>query len=852
MRTKKAQHRGMGPWGRFGRATALAVALVAGGGTALQAQDSEVILQVEVKGNQKIQVDTVLYKAGLKVGDDLRQVDLTAVLERLWATGAFDDVKFEVEDTKDEKDGREGKKLIIIVVERPIIKDVDYRGGTEVGLSSLKDKIKEKKLTVATEAPYDPEVARKMKTVIVEQCAEKGFRMPIVDVQLEPMGPGIARLVFDIKEGGKARIYHVAFRGNKVIASGKLRGLMEKTRQHWMFSWLTSHDLLVDKNLEEDLQNIRKEYWKLGYKDVFVGQPTIDIQDRTTPKQKKKNEKRLAEGKSPKYDIRVDLTVPILEGDRYYMGKFKVEGNSKVFKGETGEAFYKSKLGEAQRDNQHAIAKFFGMGGTYKEPGPGVKIPFDLDALNQAIDKIKEAHSNLAYIMFRAEKKFEVREEDGVKKVDVTLKVDEGEQHTVRRISFEGNVTTKDKVLRRALLIREGDPFRLEMFKDSFTGLGQLGFFDVKSNEPRVEPVPGKPQVDITIKGEESGVHELLFQGGYGSLFGFSLGASFSTKNLGGGGETLGVSYNGGSFQKSATISFSEPYLLDLPYSLSASITNQSTNYDASRVGAANAYQQFTKGIGVSLGTRLATFLKGAGSWAYWTTYGVGYNFRIVRIEGGRNITFRDTSAQLTSTFNQSLTYSTVNHPFKPTNGTKLGFSFEFGGWQFGSDKPFFRATWEASRFASLGERHVFAVNASYGYLRNLSNDQLPLWDLYRPGGENSIRGYRYGQVGSTVLDQNSQKVVVGGNKQALLNLEYQFKIADQFRVVLFHDMGNAWAQGTKIFSEALRRSYGVEARFFLPISPAPLRLIWSHKVNPYDFDQEGRNDFQFSIGTTF
>jgi len=82
--------------------------------------------------------------------------------------------------------------------------------------------------------------------------------------------------------------------------------------------------------------------------------------------------------------------------------------------------------------------------------------------------------------------------------------------------------------------------------------------------------------------------------------------------------------------------------------------------------------------------------------------------------------------------------------------------------------------------------------------------------------------------------------------------MEYQFKFAEMFRTVLFYDMGQAWAEGTQVFSQGLRRSAGVELRFFLPISPAPLRLIWARKLNPYPFDTSGQNNFQFSIGTTF
>lgn len=523
-------------------------------------------------------------------------------------------------------------------------------------------------------------------------------------------------------------------------------------------------------------------------------------------------------------------------------------------KGKPGEDFYRRKIAEVRRDNHSWLAKTFNTKPDFADPKPGQVRPFDLDSLNGGIDKIREEYSNLGYIMFRAEKKLDVREENGVKKVDVTLKVDEGELYTVRHLMFEGNTTTKDKVLRRAMMLKEGDPFRTEIFKDSFTGLGQLGFFDVKASEPKVDLVPDKPQVDITIKGEESGVNEILFQGGYGSVLGFSLGASFSTRNLGGGGETLSLSYNGGKYQRMASVSFSEPYIFDLPYSMTTSVSDGVTDYDASRVGAAYAYKQLSRSLGVSMGTRLATFIPGS-AMAFFTTYQVGYTFRILQIEGGRNYYYSDTSPQLTSTVNQMLAYNTVNHPFKPTNGTKLSLGFEFGGWQFGGDRPFYRTTVEFGKWTNISEQHIFGFNASYGYVRNLSKGDLAIWDLYRPGGENSIRGYQYGQVGSTqpAIDSSSNtRIVVGGNKQILLNAEYHFKIADQFRLVAFYDAGNAWAQGTRMFSESLRRSAGLEFRFFLPISPAPLRLIWARKLNPYEFDTEGKTQFQFSIGTTF
>ena len=833
-------------------------------GLPLLAQDSETLMKVEVVGAAKQTPDTILYKSGLKTGDDLRSIDLTAVMERLWASGAFDDIKFEVEDVEG------GKKLTILVVERPVVKEVDYRGGSSIGLSAIKDKIKEMKLAIGNDMVYDPEAVRRVKTMIVEKCAEKGFRNPVVDVDLEPIGPGLVRLVFDIKEGGKVKIYKVTFKGNKVISSSRLQKSMEKTRKHWMFSWIGSRDLLVDTNLQNDLKNVKRAYWREGYKDVFVGQPTIDVEDHTSPARKKKNAKRIADGKSPKYDLRATLTIPVLEGERFYEGAFQVEGNEKLFEGKKGADAYRMKIAEARRDHHSTWGRIFGIKPSLKEPPSGKPRVFDLDALNEGVDKMKEEYSNKSYVMFNAGKKLDVREEGGVKKVDVTLKVDEGEPYTIRRIDIAGNTTTKDKVIRRALLVKEGGPFRADLFRESFNSVGQLGFFNITGQDPKVDFVQDKPQVDITLKGQEAGTNEIMFQGGYGSVFGFSLGASYATRNLGGNGETLSVGYNGGSAQKSFTVSYTEPYLFDLPYSLSASVFDSKTEYTASRVGADNAYTQKTQGFSTGLGMRLTNFFPDS-IIAHYTSYQIGYTLRRSEYEGGKNYLYRDIGSLITSSITQSLTYNTTDHPFKPTRGMKVSAAFEVGASALGTDRPFHRTTLDFSQFFNFGGRHIFGFNASYGYIKNTSDEGIPLFDYYRPGGESSVRGYDYGQIGSIVVDNNNNSVVVGGVKQLTANFEYQFKINEDIRTVLFWDAGNAWGPGEKMFNHNLVRyqnreegvqavyynpkmlqSVGVELRLFLPISPAPLRFIWAKKLNPYPFDTGGNTAFQFSIGTTF
>ncbi len=265
---KKSEDRGQRGWlgWRFSKGW-VALALAAGlQALPVAAQDAEIITKLEVAGTQKQSPDSVLFKAGIKEGDDLRTIDLTEVLERLWSTGAFDDIKFEVSDEPG------GKKLTILVKERPLVKEVDFRGGTEVGVSTIKDKIKDKKLTINPDSVYDPEATRKIKNLIVDLASEKGFPNPVVDVSLEPMGPTTSRLVFDIKEGGRVRIYRIKFRGNKVFSDSHLRSTLAKTKTHGMFSWMSSKDLVIQKNLEEDLDNIRNGLLEEGLQGRLRGQ----------------------------------------------------------------------------------------------------------------------------------------------------------------------------------------------------------------------------------------------------------------------------------------------------------------------------------------------------------------------------------------------------------------------------------------------------------------------------------------------------------------------------------------------------------------------------------------------------
>ena len=528
------------------------------------------------------------------------------------------------------------------------------------------------------------------------------------------------------------------------------------------------------------------------------------------------------------------------------------------------------KIAESLRDHHSTWRRMFGVNPSIAETKAGVLKPFDLDAVNEGLDKMKIEYANKAHITAQLDRQLEVREEGGVKKVDVTIRVNEGEPYTVRRINIEGNTLTKDKVVRRALLVREGEPFRAALLQESFTSVGQLGFFSIEGQDPKIDIVQDQPMVDITLNGKEAGTNEVMFSAGYGSVSGATIGASYSTRNLGGNGETLSVGYTVGSSVKSATVSFTEPFVFDKPYSISASVHDTTTDYKASKVGEDNAYTQKSRGFDMGVGMRLSNFFPDSVK-AYFTTYRIGYSLSRSSYSGGKNYLYRDIGSLVTSSINQSLTYDTTDNPFKPTRGTKASIGLQYAPSTLGTTRPFTKTSIDVSQFFTLGGRHTFGANASFGYIKNHSPLGIPLFEYYRPGGESSVRGYDYGQIGSIYVDNNNNSVCVGGIKQLTLNLEYQFKINDEVRAVLFWDAGNAWGPGEKMFNHDLVRyenretgvdtlyynpkmleSVGIELRLFMPISPAPIRFIWAKKLNPYPWDTSGETNFQFSIGTTF
>lgn len=757
----------------------------------------DIIEDVKVLGNTRMADDSILFRISSKPGLDLNPARVTQDIKDLWATGLFDNIGVIIQD------GQNGKILTYVVRELPIVVSVDYRGNNKLTKSSITDKIEEQRLTIPEDSPLDYKKINAVRVLIKKLLAEKGLRYATVEYKLEPLRSGTARVVFDINEGSKVRIHEIEFTGNTVYSNRKLRKIMKKTAEHWMFSWLTSHDIYREDNFAEDVDLLKSAYWKKGFKDIYVGEPILEITDHTTEKQKRKNERREKRRKPLKKDMRLKLTIPLFEGSSYVMGNFEVEGNTVL-----PTVFYEKSFPLAEGDL------------------------YDYNKIDEWVETLEENHNNAGYIHFNAVRNVKIRDD---KVVDLSYEIRENDQVYIHRLGFKGNVTTRDKVLRREVLLREGDVFRLNFFRNSILRISQLGFFDVKNYQPDVTLLPDENKANITIVGQESGVNELNFGLGFSDLRGTSGFLSFSTLNFLGKGEKLKVQAQVGSITDTFDITFTEPWLFDKPRGLSTRIFNTRSDFSAS------GFTLESTGFQVGLSFRPSIF----------GTYTVSYLFSEDRFPTVNSPDFRRIDDLLTSSISQGYQYNTTDHPFFPSRGFKAGVNFQLAGWQFGGDNYFTKTTFNATKYLPSIKETFMGFNMKVGLLNTLEGQRPTANQLFFLGGEESVRGYRRQSLGPVVRDTQGQVFASRGDKFFQANWEYIFPISEQVRVVAFFDAGMVFGVDQDWFETNLARSTGVEMRFSLPIFQAPLRLIYAFKLDDTPREDKG-GEFKFSIGTTF
>ena len=451
--------------------------------------------------------------------------------------------------------------------------------------------------------------------------------------------------------------------------------------------------------------------------------------------------------------------------------------------------------------------------------------------------------------------------------VDVTIRVQEGEQYFVNRIEFAGNQTTHDEVIRRELQVAENAVLNTEALKHSVRRLNQLGFFEPLEEEGvSIEKVESaENEVNLTFDLTETNLNQLTFGAGYSQFDGVFGQVSFQTSNFMGRGETLGVSVQRGQWANNSQLSFTRPYNFGRPISLGTQIFSREIDWFSFREKTVGGSSTF--GIPLRLFTRMFVTYSLENSQASISEY-LGRNVDASYL-AAYNPFFADAlllgsdGRRTVSKVTPQLQHNTVDHPIFPSQGKSLSLALELAG--AGGNTKFVKPILEATLYRPHTARTIFGARVQYRHLQAGNSDMIPVFERLWLGGEYSIRGFDIRRIGPTLSDVNPEVpnnsyqglIVMGGNKSLLFNLEYQFVLGGPVRLVTFYDAGQVQDFGQEFRMSDFRTSTGVELRFFMPMLNVPFRLIYYY--NPQvegifndRYQPQERHGFRFAMGTTF
>ncbi len=768
----------------------------------------ELIQEIRIYGNRRIPADTIRSKIFTHAGDVYDQAALERDFNSLWNAGYFADIRFEREQ------GPRGWIINIYVKEKPTIREINYLGLSSVSTSDVLDRFKERKVGLTVENQYDPTKIKKAEVTLKELLAEHGRQFATVRTEVRQIPPAAVGVTFVIKEGPKVKVGKIKFEGNKTVSSRYLRSAMKNLKPLGIPRsiilenlWSRTYDAT---KLSEDAERVRDALQQKGYFKALVQDPKTSIHDSHglhLPLIKKGG------GKS------VDITMPVEEGDRYRLKEVKFSGNKAV--------------------PTEALRRQIPM-----KDGD----LFNVELMRKGIKNLHDAYGAFGYINFTPVPDTEIDEEH--KTVTVKFDLDEGKQFSVRRIEFQGNTTTRDKVIRRQLALEEGHVYNSKLWEFSLLRLNQLGYFEPLKPEQDSETKQNNQEgtVDITLKVKEKGKNSIGLTGGVSGLAGSFIGINYQTNNFLGLGETLSVSANIGNLERNLMFGFTEPYVLDRPLQLGFTVYTRKFNYNQARQAnilagqvlnlpqsVLNTLQNFTQsstGFTASASYPLRHSLKRIG-----ITYGYDSSslttFSQASQEYFTTLAFRGLSGPnalqgvITSKVVPSFTYSTINNPLRPTSGQSYFFGGEIAG--LGGNVKSVKPIAEYKRFISMKGLHpsreghqVLGFRVQGSFITGYGGLVAPPFERFYMGGDQDLRGFDIRAVspvayiattGSIVLTNPDgtpvpldptnpragvwtvrvpiQSVIFpGGDTSIVTNLEYRIPLVGPVNLAPFLDTG--------------------------------------------------------------
>ncbi len=798
------------PWVRVAQRCCgfwLALATILFGVAGLAWAQSDVVSEITVTGNRRIPAETVRARIFTKAGDIYDPAALERDFNSLWNTGYFEDIKFLREQTP------KGWRLIVQVKEKPTIREITYLGTSSVSQSDILDRFKQDKVGLVVESQYDPTRIKRAEVSIKNLVSEHGRQFATIRTEVRQIPPAAVGITFVVKEGPKVKVGKIRFDGNKNISSRVLRAAMKNLRPigipHSIFLENIFAKTYDATKLEEDTERVRAEYQNRGYFKANVTDPKTVIHD-TGHKGFHIPLLQSGPGKA------VDITMPIDEGDKYRLGKITFKNNKAI-------------------SNNAALRNLFPL-----KDGD----IFSREKVAKGLENLRKAYGEYGYINYTGVPSTTF--DDEKKLANLEIDIDEGKQFYVRRIEFQGNTTTRDKVIRRELALEEGGIYNSRLWELSLQRLNQLSYFDqLKPDDPNVTEKrldEKNGQVDLTLKVKEKGKNSIGLNGGVSGLEGAFIGLNYSTNNFLGKGETLQMQISLGNLARSVMFGFTQPYMFDRPLQFGFTVFGNKISYNQARqlsifsgqnlnlpsavLQNLQNYSQSSVGFTTSLSYPLRRSFKRVG-----LTYSLDRSTLIPLSTASKTlfdfIAFRGISGPnavngiITSKIFPNFSFNTLDSGMFPHNGKQMTVGAEFAG--LGGTVRSIRPIIQYKQFFPVQKRRNtigYSVNANF--ISGFGGLVAPPFQRFYMGGENDIRGFDIRSVspvaflpssnvitltnpdGTPVLKNPSnprqgnwtvpipvdQIVFPGGDLSVWTNLEYRITIAGPVAVAPFIDSG--------------------------------------------------------------
>jgi len=687
----------------------------------------DVITEIVIHGNRRIPADTVKARIFTHPGDVYDAAGLERDFNSLWNTGYFEDIRFEREQTP------KGWRIHVYVKEKPTIREINYTGLSSVSTSDVLDRFKERKVGLSVESQYDPTRIKKAEVAIKELLAEHGRQFATIRSEVRAIPPAAVGITFVIKEGPKVKVGHIKFQGNRNINSRTLRAAMKNLKPigipHSIFLENIFAKTYDATKLEEDTERVRAEYQNRGYFKVLVQDPKTEIHDTGhtgvhIPLIQK------GPGKA------VDITMPIEEGDKYHLAAITFKNNKALPNSKALRTLFPIKDGDI----------------------------FSREKIAKGLENLRKAYGEYGYINFTSVP--DTRFDDEKKLIFLDVDVDEGKQFYVRRIEFQGNTTTRDKVIRREIALEEGQVYNSRLWEFSLLRLNQLGYFEqLKPDDPnatdrKLDEKDG--YVDLTLKVKEKGKNSIGLNGGVSGLEGAFIGLSYTTNNFLGLGETLQIQASIGNLMRSVLFGFTEPYLWDRPLQAGftvyttrisynqakqyAVLTGQQLNLPSYYLQNLQNYTQSSVGFTTSLSYPLHRSLKRVG-----ITYSFDNSSLIALSDASKalftNLAFRGINGPnalngiITSKILPSFSINTLDAAYQPHSGKQIFLGGELAG--IGGTVKSVRPIVQYKQFFPMQKRrNAIGINFQSSFLTGYGGLVAPPFQRFYMGGENDLRGF--------------------------------------------------------------------------------------------------------------